>query len=53
MTDREPVEPAVYPHEGEREQAEGGPVLGVGLKTFLAGDDAVSLLEWRELEVTG
>jgi type VI secretion system protein ImpE len=27
----------------------GGPVLGVGCKTFLAGEDPVSLLEWREL----
>jgi type VI secretion system protein ImpE len=26
-----------------------GPVLGVGRKTFLAGDDGVSLLEWRRL----
>ena len=28
---------------------EGGPVLGVGLRTFLVGDDPVSLLELREL----
>ena len=27
---------------------EGGPVLGVGLHTFLRDDDAISLLEWRE-----
>jgi type VI secretion system protein ImpE len=32
-------------------QAEGGPVVGVGLRMFLAGDDAHSLLEWRELQV--
>jgi len=30
---------------------EGGPVLGVGLRTFLVGEDAVSLLEWRELHI--
>jgi type VI secretion system protein ImpE len=34
-------------------QAEGGPVLGVGLRTFLAGDDVSPLLEWRQLEVIG
>jgi type VI secretion system protein ImpE len=32
--------------------AEGGPVLGVGLRTFLVGEDAVTLLEWRELQIT-
>jgi type VI secretion system protein ImpE len=32
-------------------QAAGGPVLGVGLRTFLVGDDAHNLLEWRELQV--
>ena len=30
---------------------EGDIVLGIGGKTFLAGDDAVSLLERRELQV--
>ncbi len=30
---------------------EGDIVLGIGGRTFLAGDDAVSLLEWRELQV--
>ena len=30
---------------------EGDVVLGIGGRTFLAGDDAVSLLEWRELQV--
>ena len=30
-------------------QAEGGPVLGVGAKTFLAGEDGIGLIEWREL----
>ncbi|OAI49780.1 hypothetical protein AYO44_06170 [Planctomycetaceae bacterium SCGC AG-212-F19] len=30
----------------------GGPVLGLGLRTFLAGDDASSLLEWRSLQIT-
>jgi type VI secretion system protein ImpE len=28
---------------------EGGPVLGLGLRTFMAGDDTYSLLEWRQL----
>src|SRR5262249_32677036 len=32
-------------------QAEGGPVLGQGARTFLVGDDAVPLLEWRELVI--
>jgi type VI secretion system protein ImpE len=27
----------------------GAPVLGVGLRTFLVDDDAISLLEWRTL----
>jgi type VI secretion system protein ImpE len=31
--------------------AEGGPVLGVGARTFLVDDDAVSLLEWRQLQM--
>ena len=30
---------------------EAGPVLGAGLRTFLAGDDPITLLEWRELEI--
>jgi type VI secretion system protein ImpE len=30
---------------------EGGPVLGVGLHTFLADDTDVGLLEWRELVI--
>lgn len=30
----------------------GGPVLGVGLRTFLVGDDPSSLLEWRSLQIT-
>jgi type VI secretion system protein ImpE len=55
--------PALYPGSHEHaddqvrlgratdwKQADGGPVLGVGLRTFLAGDDAVTLLEWRELQ---
>jgi type VI secretion system protein ImpE len=29
-----------------------GPVLGVGLRTFLVGEDASSLLEWRNLQIT-
>jgi type VI secretion system protein ImpE len=30
---------------------EGGAVLGVGARTFLVGDDASSLPEWRELQI--
>ncbi len=30
---------------------EGGPVQGIGLRTFLVDDDAVPLLEWRELNL--
>jgi type VI secretion system protein ImpE len=30
---------------------ENGPTLGAGVRTFLAGDDPVSLLEWRQLQV--
>ena len=54
--------PALYPgsHEHADEQvktgratdwkqAEGGPVLGVGARTFLVGEDAAGLIEWREL----
>jgi type VI secretion system protein ImpE len=53
--------PALYPGSHEHpddqiklgratdwKQAEAGPVLGVGGRTFLVGDDAVSLLAWRE-----
>jgi len=32
-------------------QAEGGPTLGVGLRTFLVGEDGVVLTEWRELQM--
>jgi type VI secretion system protein ImpE len=32
-------------------QADGGPVLGRGVRTFLVDDDAVGLLEWREVEI--
>jgi type VI secretion system protein ImpE len=31
--------------------AEGGPVLGVGLRTFVAEGHAVPLLDWRELQL--
>jgi type VI secretion system protein ImpE len=34
-------------------QEPGGPVLGVGLRMFLVGDETTSLLDWRELEVIG
>jgi type VI secretion system protein ImpE len=56
--------PALYPgsHEHSEDQIklgratdwkseEGGPVQGVGLRTFLAGEDAVTLLEWREFNL--
>jgi type VI secretion system protein ImpE len=32
-------------------QAEGSPARGVGARMFLVGDDAVPLLEWRELQM--
>jgi type VI secretion system protein ImpE len=57
--------PALYPgsHEHAEDQIklgratdwksdEGGPVQGVGLRTFLVGEEAVTLLEWRELQIT-
>jgi len=31
--------------------SEGGPVSGVGARTFLIGEDAISLLDWRQLEI--
>ncbi len=56
--------PALYPgsHEHADNQvklgrmtdwkgADGGPVMGVGLHSFLADDTDVTLLEWRELVV--
>jgi type VI secretion system protein ImpE len=56
--------PALYPqsHEHPDDQvklgrmtdwqgAEGEPVRGVGLRMFLVGDDDISLLEWRQLEM--
>jgi len=56
--------PALYPGSHEHpdvqvklgrltdwKAAEGGPVLGAGMRTFLVDDDAVTLLEWRELQV--
>lgn len=56
--------PALYPfsHEHPDNQIklgratdwkapEGGPVQGVGLRLFLVGDDSLSLLEWRQLEL--
>jgi type VI secretion system protein ImpE len=30
-------------------QAEGGPMLGAGAKTFLVGEDSSALTEWREV----
>lgn len=32
--------------------SEGGPVLGVGARTFLVDEDATSLLDWRQMEIT-
>jgi type VI secretion system protein ImpE len=56
--------PALYPgsHEHADAQmrlgrasdftgAEGGPVRGAGLRDFLIGEDVISLLEWRELQL--
>jgi type VI secretion system protein ImpE len=38
-------------HSTDWKQAEGGPVLGVGARTFLVGDEAHGLLQWRELQL--
>ena len=55
--------PALYPnsHEHADEQVKlgrmtdwretGGPVLGAGLRMFLAGDETPTILEWRELKI--
>jgi protein involved in temperature-dependent protein secretion len=32
---------------------EGGPVLGVGVHTFLVDDNASSLLDWLQLKIEG
>ena len=32
------------------QQSEGGPVRGVGHRTFLFNDDAINLLDWRQLQ---
>jgi type VI secretion system protein ImpE len=58
--------PALYPfsHEAADEnvklgrmtdwkQGDGGPVLGVGQRTFLVDGAASGLLEWREVQVAG
>lgn len=58
--------PALYPdsfaHEDDAiklgrstdwQEIENGPIRGVGLRTFLVGEDALSLLEWRELQGLG
>jgi type VI secretion system protein ImpE len=57
--------PALYPrsHEHADNQVklgrltdwqgpDSGPVCGVGLRTFLVDDDPVTLLEWRQLEIS-
>jgi len=46
-----PEEPIKLGRGTDWKQAEGGPVLGVGARTFLIGDDASSMLEWRQLQV--
>jgi type VI secretion system protein ImpE len=56
--------PALYPgsHEHPDDQVklgrttdwtatEGAPARGLGLREFLVGDDAVTILEWRELQM--
>jgi type VI secretion system protein ImpE len=56
--------PALYPNSHEHADdavklgratdwkgGEGEPILGAGLKVFLRGDDDISLLEWRQLEL--
>jgi type VI secretion system protein ImpE len=56
--------PALYPFSHEHSDdlvklgrmtdwkgAEREPVQGVGLRTFLVGDEAITLLEWRELQI--
>jgi type VI secretion system protein ImpE len=56
--------PALYPGSHEHpddqvklgaitdwKQTDGGPTLALGLRTFVVDEDAVSLLEWRELGV--
>ena len=57
--------PALYPGSHEHsdplvrlgrttdwKETDGGPVLGVGLRTFLADDDPTTLLEWRQMQLT-
>lgn len=34
-------------------EGEGGPTLGIGQKTYVAGEEPVGILEWRELRVLG
>jgi type VI secretion system protein ImpE len=36
-------------HATDWKTLDGGAVLGIGQRTFLVGDDAVNILEWREL----
>jgi type VI secretion system protein ImpE len=55
--------PALYPrsHEHRDQQVrlgrqtdwteDDGPVLGCGLRMFLAGDDVSTILEWRDLQI--
>jgi type VI secretion system protein ImpE len=56
--------PALYPGSHEHADSniklgrltdwksdEGGPVMGAGARVFLMGDDVISLLEWRQLQM--
>jgi type VI secretion system protein ImpE len=56
--------PALYPGSHEHpddqvklgritdwKQAEGAPVLGAGARMFLVDDDAIGILEWREVQL--
>ena len=36
-------------HANDWLQADGGPVLGAGARTFLVGDDGVAVTDWRDL----
>jgi len=56
--------PVLYPHSHDHadpqvklgrstdwQQADGGPVLGVGARLYLVDDGDIGLLEWRQLEI--
>ncbi|MCI0458283.1 MAG: hypothetical protein L0Z62_15065 [Gemmataceae bacterium] len=47
-------DPAIKLGRANDWKAEGeGPILGIGARQFLVGDDAVALLDWRELTLEG